>query len=515
MTLRMSSSILFVAGLVLLSCGCSSTAPKVARRLLAPEAPKIIASDVKLLKTFGFAENQVAYEIYSLDKKRVVASNNAAAPFVPASVSKIPSTLLALQVLGANYQFKTTLSYQGVIREGKLQGDLYLVGGGDPLLTVAELMDLAQALRRSGITSVRGNFFYDETALINASAIEEKGPEDANYNTGFSALSSEFNRRILHAKSDALTNSLEAYFLPSSGSSLHLDPKVPPDEHLTFKEDGGKEDWTLPSDYSGATLNVPVKQVARYTAQVFRELASSLGSVFPEPIPGKITKTAKKIHTHLSLPLIELVERELEFSNNVMAELIFLSAIKKLNPSLTDRSSAGKALVVWWKTQLRGTDLTSYLAANGSGASSASRMTATQSVAFLKWAEGKTFGGRSYLSLLPISGWKGTMQSRLSHPELAFKVWAKTGSMDYASALSGYLFSDRGERFIFTVFVGDTALRAARDQVGYASSEGELKAEKWLSKARGLQDALLVRWIKQAEPPALEGKRLSRTIRRR
>ncbi len=76
--------------------------------------------------------------------------------FVPASAQKIFTAASALSVLGADYRFETRLFRQDEVKEGILQGDLYLKGGGDPSLTTADLKKLAFQLSRTGIKNHSG-----------------------------------------------------------------------------------------------------------------------------------------------------------------------------------------------------------------------------------------------------------------------------------------------------------------------------------------------------------------------
>ena len=92
--------------------------------------------------------------VYDPDKRAVVLAHNRDKVFIPASVAKVPTTLAALDVLGAEHTFKTSLYYTGSVRNGTLTGDLYLKGTGDPGLNLRNLMQMAEQLRRAGVQKV-------------------------------------------------------------------------------------------------------------------------------------------------------------------------------------------------------------------------------------------------------------------------------------------------------------------------------------------------------------------------
>jgi D-alanyl-D-alanine carboxypeptidase/D-alanyl-D-alanine-endopeptidase (penicillin-binding protein 4) len=84
---------------------------------------------------------------------------------VPASSLKLVTSAAAMAVLGADYRFVTQLASEGSVRNGQLQGDLYLSGSGDPTMTVADYRALAAQLAATGVHSVRGDLRLDDSAL--------------------------------------------------------------------------------------------------------------------------------------------------------------------------------------------------------------------------------------------------------------------------------------------------------------------------------------------------------------
>jgi D-alanyl-D-alanine carboxypeptidase/D-alanyl-D-alanine-endopeptidase (penicillin-binding protein 4) len=141
-------------------------------------------------------------------------------------------------------------------------------------------------------------------------------------------------------------------------------------------------------------------------------------------------------------------------------------------------------------------DWSGSLTKNASGLSAASRMTAAQIVATLLFAEQRRFGGRSYPSLLPVSGWTGTMAGRFHNPGISLRVWAKSGTLYYATSLAGFLYTNRGRRLAFAVYRTDPDARRAYDgqSLDKRSPQEEKKALEWLKENRDSINQRLETW---------------------
>ena len=108
-----------------------------------------------------FETTQLGLYVFDLTDKTPVYAVNAAQRMRPASVQKLITAVSALHYLGGNYRFGTDLRISGSIAGGTLQGDVYVVGGMDPLLSASDLYDMAAALRRMGINRIAGNLYAD------------------------------------------------------------------------------------------------------------------------------------------------------------------------------------------------------------------------------------------------------------------------------------------------------------------------------------------------------------------
>lgn len=96
--------------------------------------------------------------IESLDGRKVFAEHNADITFNPASVMKLATSLVALARLGPDYRFRTSILADGAIDTAarKLEGDLVIEGGADPMFSAEDAQQVASELSRLGVSRVTG-----------------------------------------------------------------------------------------------------------------------------------------------------------------------------------------------------------------------------------------------------------------------------------------------------------------------------------------------------------------------
>ena len=115
--------------------------------------------------------------VYDMQNKKEVYSYNSQQSMIPASLTKLFTTAAGFDQLGSDFRFKTTLCYSGNIdNDGTLHGDIYIIGGGDPVLgsyryaqTVPDTLfsTWTKAVAAAGIKAVNGRVLYDATIFDN------------------------------------------------------------------------------------------------------------------------------------------------------------------------------------------------------------------------------------------------------------------------------------------------------------------------------------------------------------
>ena len=441
-------------------------------------------SEETLIAAAGLKGAGTGYIVIDLDNGAVLAARREQEAFLPASTAKIATAVAALEVLGGEHRFETSLRFAG--------DRLYLVGGGDPLLAVEDLMSLARTGVEAGIRQAR--FFYDDSLLARAAEIDAGQSTGATYNPGVSALSLSFNRRRLvwGAKSGG---GLRAFALP--GSDLAPLRALPGKGAAIFHrlETPTGPSWRITSRRAGR-IWAPVRRPARFTASLFRELAAMQGLALSEPEAGTAPADARIVARHRGPRLVDIAALCLQYSNNLVAELIGLSASRRLAGRPETLAASAARLQAELDRRIDG-DGTGWLLDRHSGLSSRSRASPRRMAALLRYADDRRYAGRSFESLLPVSGWKGSLAKWEDEPALAFRVWAKTGTMYYGRGLAGYLYTISGRRLAFALFNSDLDERRRLDALGpEPGAEERQRAEAWLERAQDLERVLLERWAR-------------------
>lgn len=439
------------------------------------------------------SNNQVGFYLYDLDTGETLESRNCSLPFIPASTSKILACLFALKVLGPDFKYETILGYSGKIKGGLLEGDLYLKGTGDPMFSASHLMNMVEALAGQGIRQILGRFYYDESEFQKIHCIQKGREPWAPYNCGISALSLDFNQKRVKWK-----ETTRFHFIPEFGVSklqrlAHLLPK---ETSVIFSGDDNQEVWHLSAgEPSSGERRLPIKDPGRNVAELFSKLCNLYKITVPSPQQRVMPSEAKLLYTHRSIPLIELADKALEFSNNMMTELLQIKAAAHLVKRSVSLEESAEIMCNWIKKEIPKTDWTGLEFYNGSGLNSQNRITPGQLVEVLRYADQSRFEGRSFLSLLPISGWKGTLTQRMTEPDTAFRIWAKPGAMNFVYTMGGYLFDSKGHRKVFSIMVNNLAKRAKVDSVtDPLTDEISAEAQSWCSSAIELIDQMVCRW---------------------
>jgi len=127
----------------------------------------------------------------------VLSGHNPDESFIPASLSKIPTTLITLASLGEEHRFATRLVTNGTVSGDTLTGDLQLIGSGDPSLRVHDLRGLAEQLAERGIRRITGTLTFEASALPRTRHIDPVQPENAYYNPAVSGLNLNYNLRTV------------------------------------------------------------------------------------------------------------------------------------------------------------------------------------------------------------------------------------------------------------------------------------------------------------------------------
>ncbi len=456
------------------------------RALLGAGAGAMLAASLpgRLGAVPGPLAARTAWLLVDAEDGTVLAAQRPDALMPPASVAKVPTALYALHALGARYRFRTRVIATAPLKNGVLDGDLVLAGGGDPVLDTDALGDMVAMLAAEGLRTVRGRFVVVADALPEIARVAEDQPEHEGYNPAIAGLNLNFNRvRLdwspgLDGPDFAFVAGGERYQVPVAGIGGALGAARPARHRI----EDGREIWTLPrQELRGrGSVWLPVRDPVSYAAEVFRGLAAQAGIALPgaerglEVPPGVVLAEAESPH------LENLIGGMLRFSTNLTAEVLGLAASRARGaPAETLADSAGAMRD--WLAEAYGIDGAAF--ENHSGLSTRTVISPEETVGMLVAARGRLPG---LLRDIPIRGAGGA-----PFDARGVRVVAKTGTIHFGSGLAGYVLGNDGRRLAFAIFSADLDRRAGFDPQGAEPPAG---SGPWARGARDLQQDLLRDW---------------------
>ena len=129
------------------------------------EAERAMKHYLKQLASEGL--NETTQGVWLQSGAKLLASNQGMTPLPAASLTKVTTTLAALETWGADHQFETLITATGPVQNGVLQGDLVIQGGGDPLFNWEEAIALGHSLSKIGISRITGNLLIVGNFMMN------------------------------------------------------------------------------------------------------------------------------------------------------------------------------------------------------------------------------------------------------------------------------------------------------------------------------------------------------------
>ncbi|MCO4847887.1 MAG: D-alanyl-D-alanine carboxypeptidase/D-alanyl-D-alanine-endopeptidase [Yoonia sp.] len=417
----------------------------------------------------------------------IIDSNDANEQLPPASVTKVVTALYALESLGPDFQFETRIFADSPVLDGVLDGNLILSGGGNPNLVTDDLAELAERLKDSGLTEVRGKFYVYDGALPNLDEIDESQLDHLGYNPAITGLNLNFNRVYFEWKRTG-----GAYTVTMDARSAHFRPAVTVAKMrivdrsvpvYTYHDGGGLDEWTVARGAlgSGGSRWLPVRYPALYAGEVFASFARGHGIVLTPPSEIALARQGEPIATHKSVPLSRMMQDMLRFSTNITAEAAGMAATESRTGQKRGLRTSALGMTLWAKDRAGITP--SF--ADHSGLGDTTRLSAADMVTLLN-ADGVDAVLNPILKTIPLRDDKKRVIK--DHPA---QVVAKTGTLNFVSALAGYIRTGSGRKLTFAIFAADLDAR----EIGKASNaEQPTGSITFNTNAKKLQNKLLRRW---------------------
>ncbi|QDY68819.1 D-alanyl-D-alanine carboxypeptidase/D-alanyl-D-alanine-endopeptidase [Qingshengfaniella alkalisoli] len=465
--------------------------PLPRKRGAKPEPLDIPAASRRIVAEAGLS-GQVCFALADARTGVPIAAHDADVALPPASVAKSITAAYALDQLGPAYRFDTRVIATGPIRDGNLQGDLILAGDGAPDLSSDDLSDLAEQLQGAGLRKVEGDFLVWTGALPYVRAIDPTQPEHLGYNPSVSGLNLNYNRVHFEWRRQG-----ENYGLTMDARTGNIVPKVErvqvsvaerelPVYVYSEKADRGGESWTVARSAlgSGGARWLPVRQSGMYAGEVFRSIAGRKGIDLPQARMSLEEPTGAVLAARPSPEMADILRGMLLYSTNLTAEVVGLSASKRRMGAVPDDLAASASDMTRWARLSLGMNNSRFM--DHSGLEDTSRVTAADMVA-----------------ALGILGVDGSLQSLMKRVVVAgandgpqnFEVRAKTGTLNFVSALAGYIRPQGGRDMVFAIFTADLDRRAL---IPAGDEENPAGASGWAGRSRLLQKDLVRLWGRAA-----------------
>ena len=406
--------------------------------------------------------------VESLDRGDRLFELNPGHLLVPASVAKLVSLATAVGAVGWDYRYETTLQATGPVVDGVLQGDLIVVGSGDPAMSGRGGDDvgvLVAALKALGIRRIDGDIIGDDDAFDDPRPGLAWAWDDLGYTFGslYGALNLAENRMAvtiapgtLEGGPTTITVDPQAAYRPLANRSVTgaresmplLWPEQRPGE--TFLTLAG----SIPVGAPAATLHVSSGNPTLWFASVLRNrlLRDGIeitGEAFDvdDYVPGPDRVSARVIYTYRSHPLWELAQPMMKESINLYGEAVLrlnAAAAPRTNDAALDGMS--ERLASWGITR------SEWQLIDGSGLSRRNVVTPDTLVTVLQRMHDPS-GTSPWMTALPVAGRDGTLEGRMRGTAAENNVRAKTGTMSNIRTMAGYVRTREGEPLAFAIMV--------------------------------------------------------------
>jgi serine-type D-Ala-D-Ala carboxypeptidase/endopeptidase (penicillin-binding protein 4) len=409
--------------------------------------------------------------VNSLDRNDRLVDLNAHTLFVPASVAKLVSAATAAEAVGWDYRFETSLLTTGSVSQGRLFGDLIVVGSGDPSIGGrggGDLSAFVAAVKAAGFERIEGRIVGDDDAL------EEPRPQlswawdDLGYSTGslFGALNLAENRTVvtvapastagapanvsIEARAEGRPIVNRVVTGPAGSPSLAWPEQRPGETSLTIA-------GSIPLGASPTPLGISSGNPTLWFATVLRNRLIEEGIVvtgeavdIDDLSPPPDRSDATMLFTYRSPTLAEIARPLLKESINLYGEAFMrLNTDKGVFPT-NDAALDGlrKRLTAW------GLSDGSYQLVDGSGLSRRDTISPEAVMAVLLRMSSSS-DAAPFLMALPIAGVDGSLAARMKGTAAEGNLRAKTGTMSNIRSLAGYVTAQNGEHLAFAILINN------------------------------------------------------------
>lgn len=441
----------------------SFATPEVSSSLSRTDKREIlsfISSSAKKNGTLGIV-------VRAADTGETVFRYNSEKSFIPASNNKILSSVAALSLLGKDFRFRTEFYLGGGIHGNVAHGGLYVKGFGDPTIDLEKLELIAKRIKNLGVSRIDGGILLDGSYFDETYYGEGWDPEWVGEAFCPPVAAISFNYNSAKIKVSASRAGMPAY--------VSAEPKEFPfaikSRVLTSRrrsgvmaEFGSRNQIRLSGYVSSRrkreTLEMSVPDPFFYFGEMLRATLEKKGvRVDGRVRRARVPKWAGAVFTHYSEPLGVVIREYNKESVNIIGE----SLVKVLGARFMKEPGSWKTGTYVIRDYLAGVGVSGDVSVvDGSGLSRMNRVSPGDLAEVLLRAYKNPEISKEFLESLPVAGVDGTLEKRFY--ELKGRVYAKTGYLEGARSLSGYVFARDGRTYVFSIISNGMGARVKKLQ---------------------------------------------------
>ncbi|MBA2703688.1 MAG: D-alanyl-D-alanine carboxypeptidase/D-alanyl-D-alanine-endopeptidase [Blastocatellia bacterium] len=445
----------------------------------------------EILRRPELAPAMIGIKVASLDTGKVLFEQNANKLLSPASNMKLYTVAAGLDRLSPDYHFVTSVyAVAKPDASGIVHGDLTIYGRGDPSIAARfngdyfkGIDDLAARIAAAGVKQVAGDLVGDESYFSGPAYGSGWQWEDLQWGFGAEVSALSINDNLVNL-SISPGRQVGASVVVSAEPS---DPLLAINNHATTTAKGTRRNLlvhrgldsdmvevqgSMALDDAGFSGRLGVAHPALLFVYLLRSSLAKKGVI----VSGKTRTIAPSLsvvpaNTNAATGLVELTNLQsppfsmiaastLKPSQNLYAELILRTlgrVAASSSPNLSDiaRTSESNGVeVVRAFLREAGVDASSLSLTDGSGLSRDDMVTAEATLQLLTYMRRHRYAN-AFREALPIAGVDGTIRNRMKGTPAQNNLRAKTGELQSASSLSGFVVTASGEELVFSIMVNN------------------------------------------------------------
>ena len=437
----------------------------------------------RLLQAPTLRGSQIGLIVQDTARGTIIYSKNADQEFMPASNFKLLVGSAALRRLGTGFAYLTRVSADAQPTGGVIHGNLYLRGGGDALLSAADLDAAAAMLKSQGITRIDGDLVtdashfdsqrygfgwsWDDLPYYYAPVVTALELEDGTVHMTFAPGPGAGSPAVLRVWPESSTYDIDDELITGgTGTKDTSDFARVWDQPRTIQVTGT---YPIASKESGeVSPSVPDPQ--SYAGDVLiRALAAQGITVGGKLRDGRMPANATVLWSHDSEKLPQLLADFWYPSDNLIGEMLLkeLGVTQAGEPGTDDN---GRILEQGFLRSI-GVDPSTVTISDGSGLSQYDRITPRDLLRILQF-DWESSDRSIVLNALPVAGVRGTLSKSYIGTPAERVVFAKTGSISHVRTISGFVQTKTHGPLTFSFLINQWM---GEDQPGGSSNLAKLR----------------------------------------